>query len=420
MPSFSRMYVKKTEPKVKLRSSPRPSSPSLTSISTRAVVGDYREHRPGREQRDGPTRQDRRERTQSAININLAIHDDGVNPPRFIIAPPSSDGPTGRRQAGAIPPAERLEQRGRLLSDRLSMRDVEAALQYALSSIEVQSPSPSVPSGGYKYADGEDSGDYFDDDDSYAQDYRGVSQSPNHSLRSFGSSRQDDLDYSAPSQQNTTNLKPDTYQCSAQTPEMSRHSSRDGYGVHATDRGDYCTRYRDAGAQTGEATVYHDRRDERAASPTSTRGCDAPRRSRLLYSRPHRVVSGSPEEYFYPEQHTAAAATTSRSSDSSRRASPRSTVFHVSSLYQPTYRVQTTAEYDAYDNRERRSARGEREERRGSRSADRGSPKRDTADRAHGHHHHKAHSGRKRTEYVYGDGAGDRHYSYRRVYRQHK
>ncbi|RYP90473.1 hypothetical protein DL770_003384 [Monosporascus sp. CRB-9-2] len=159
MAPFDRRDSKKDEPKFKPRS-------RRGSTTTHTGVKNHHERQHERESRDDQAREEPRESLRT-FNVRLAIQDDGVNPPRLIIVPPSSDKSSGRPCVDAILPTE---HRDGLESppSRSAMRTMEKALYRLIRGGDVQPSSsyPEVRGSGYdsrepyRYQDNDHVGDY--------------------------------------------------------------------------------------------------------------------------------------------------------------------------------------------------------------------------------------------------------------------
>ncbi|RYP57076.1 hypothetical protein DL769_009709 [Monosporascus sp. CRB-8-3] len=348
MVPFDRRDSKKAEPESKPRS-------RRSSITTQTGVKDHHE-RHERECRDDRAQEERREPLR-AFNVSLAIKDDGVNPPRLIIVPPSSHKSSGRPRADAILPTEHLDGR-RGPPSGLSMRAMEEALYRLILGGDVQSSSsyPGARDSGY-----DDREPYHYQDNDHVGDYK---RPPNltQSRTTSGNKAHEGNGYEATSR-HTTYYEPalhyDTPR-SQSNPESPNRAPKTASPYTGLDYPEYM----DSGVQTKSRD--HERRYS-TLDPPSVKAKPHKRQSHVLYSRPP-MTSLHPEEYAVDHD----PATQPLKKQSSRR-NP--------AFCQSQYRVSVAPAYQVGDYAHDYEPRDKREDRRG-RAVERDRERRDEDERA--------------------------------------
>lgn len=125
-----------------------------------AQVGynDDRKQRTESERHYERDSKDQRKDHRQSLNLPYILQSDGVNPPRIVfVSPAGSDRSSGRSRANSVRTPDHGDHRGPL-SSKWRKKDLEDAIQFALSKIEIR------PSTG-DYEDGYEN-DYRDYDDS--------------------------------------------------------------------------------------------------------------------------------------------------------------------------------------------------------------------------------------------------------------
>ncbi|RYP35027.1 hypothetical protein DL767_004008 [Monosporascus sp. MG133] len=349
MAPFDRRDSKKDEPKFKPRS-------RRGSTTTHTGVKDHHERQHERESPDDRAREGPREPLRT-FNVRLAIQDDGVNPPRLIIVPQSSDKSSGRPRADAILPTEYRDGREGPPS-RSSMRAMEEALYRLIRGGDVQPSSsyPDVRGSGY---DSREPYRYQDKD--HAGDYKG----PSTLTRSRTTSRNkanEGNGYEAASRR-TTYYEPALHydapgsQSNPESPDRAPKTASSYTGL------DY-PKYMGSGAQT---TSRDQERIYSTIDPPLVKAKPHKRQSQVLYSRPP-MASLHPKEYAVDDDPTAQPL--------KKQPSPRNPAF-----YQSQYRVSVAPTYQVDDYAYDYEPRDKEGDRRG-RAVERDRERRDEDERA--------------------------------------
>lgn len=321
---FSRRESKQTESNPK--SEPLPRRGSSDSMDAQVGSNDDRKQGTKNERRDDRNREDERKDYSQSLNIPYTIHCDGVNPPRIVFVSPSgSDRSSGRSRASSVRTPEHGDHRGPR-SSKLWKEDLEDAIRFALSQIEIR-PSTNQYEDGYE-------NDYreYDDSKPSSEEYRPSSGRATQP-RDHGSAASREPDRPEPSA---------SYYYRRQGPHSASEETLHGF------RMDY-SEYTDASVQTDAPA--HERRDTGSARAPNRR--QSQRKSHAASSRPSvsRVFSAG---YYVVDEDTKARVADEPRSKGSRN----SYVF-----YQPPYRVLVTphdenephkvsSNYNAYVRRE--------------------------------------------------------------------
>ncbi|RYP49829.1 hypothetical protein DL768_004521 [Monosporascus sp. mg162] len=335
MAPFDRRDPKKDEPKFTPRS-------RRGSTTTHTGVKDHDERQHERESRGDRPREGLRESLRT-FNLRLAIQDDGVNPPRLVIVPPSSDKSSGRPRGDAILRTEHRDGREGPPS-RSSMRAMEEALYRLIRGGDVQpsSPYPDVRGSGH------DSREHYRyQDKEHVGDYKGPSNLTRPRTTS-GNKANERNSYEAASRR-TTSYEPALHYDAPGS--QSNPESPDRAPKTASPYTDLDYReYMGSGAQT--ISRDHERRYA-TIDPPSVKAKPHKRQSQVLYSRPP-MASLHPEECPVDDDPTAQPLT--------KQPSRRNPAFYQSQYrvsVAPGYQVDDYAhDYEPRDKQEDRRERG--------------------------------------------------------------